>query len=273
MRRCGTVAAERFLYLIGDYEPLRYPAGTFAALAAESYSFPHFALFSSELLRDYFRRHGIGVYGSAAGDRTSAVFEEAVTVAPPTRRGSLPARATAALPRRAGARGRARDVRARRARARRALEHGAFAGEWTLHAVGTGRSGRRLDLGGGEWMHLLPTSAAADSGALMRSSDVGLAPMHAPQPGLVPIEMARAGMLAVTTTYEHKDAGALAAISPNLVAAEPTVDGIAAALAAAAAGARDADRRLRGSAVRWSLDWDSSFDDELLDRLTGFLRG
>ena len=29
---------------------------------------------------------------------------------------------------------------------------------------------------------------------------------------------------------------------------------------------------MRGSALRWSLDWDASFDDELLDRVTGFLR-
>ena len=81
----GAVGAERFLYLIADYEPLRFPAGTFAALAAETYDFPHAALFSSELLRGYFRDRGLGVYadGRAAGDRDAAAFEEAVTVAPP----------------------------------------------------------------------------------------------------------------------------------------------------------------------------------------------
>src|ERR1035438_7624674 len=36
--------------------------GSYAALAQESYAADHFALFSSELLRDYFRRHGIGVF-------------------------------------------------------------------------------------------------------------------------------------------------------------------------------------------------------------------
>lgn len=122
-------------------------------------------------------------------------------------------------------------------------------------------------------MQLLPGDASAGDGALLRAYDIGLAPMHSPQPGTVPIAMARAGMLAVTTTYENKDASALTAISPNLVPAEPTVEGIAAALGAAAASAGDADRRLRGSAVRWSLDWDASFDDDVLDRVTGVLRG
>ena len=96
--------------------------------------------------------------------------------------------------------------------------------------------------------------------------------MSAPQPGRVPLEMARAGMLAVTTTFENKSAEALAAISPNLVGAEPTIEGIAEALERAASDDGDAERRMRGSALRWSLDWDASFDDELLDRVTGFLR-
>ena len=59
--------------------------GSYAALAAESYRFPHTALFSTELLRDYFRRHALGVYaaGEAAGDAASAAFENAITAIDP----------------------------------------------------------------------------------------------------------------------------------------------------------------------------------------------
>ena len=60
--------------------------------------------------------------------------------------------------------------------------------------------------------------------------------------------MAAAGMLAVTNTFESKTANALAAISPNLVAGEPTVEGLARVLCAAADRAGEA----RDSAVRWS---------------------
>ena len=80
------VGGERFLYLIQEYEPFTFPMGTYSALASESYGFPHFALFSSELLRGYFRAHGIGVYaaGSAAGDRESWSFQNAISpVEPP----------------------------------------------------------------------------------------------------------------------------------------------------------------------------------------------
>ena len=95
--------------------------------------------------------------------------------------------------------------------------------------------------------------------------------MYTPHPSLVPIEMASAGMLTVTNTFENKTADALAHISPNLIAAEPTIEAVADALLAATAAADDAARRVRGSRVDWSRDWDASFDDELLTRVAGFL--
>jgi hypothetical protein len=44
-----------------------------------------------------------------------------------------------------------------------------------------------------------------------------------------------------------------------------------AALCEAAAGADDVERRPRGSDVRWSRDWDTSFGDELLTRVLSLL--
>ena len=42
--------------------------------------------------------------------------------------------------------------------------------------------------------------------------------MYTPHPSLVPIEMASAGMLTVTNTFENKTSEALRAISGNLLA-------------------------------------------------------
>ena len=56
--------------------------------------------------------------------------------------------------------------------------------------------------------------------------------MYTPHPSLVPIEMASAGMVTVTNTFANKTAAALAAISTNLLAAEPAVEAIAGALTA-----------------------------------------
>ena len=44
-RALPSVAAERFLYLIQEYEPFTFPMGTYAALAEQSYRFPHHRAF------------------------------------------------------------------------------------------------------------------------------------------------------------------------------------------------------------------------------------
>jgi hypothetical protein len=152
----------------------------------------------------------------------------------------------------------------------RAVEEGALAG-WDLHGIGALRA-RRIELGAGATLELLPRSNQRAYADLLRDHDVGLALMYTPHPSLVPIEMASAGMVTVTNTFENKTAEAVAAISPNLLAVEPTIDAIAAGLREAVAAAGDAERRAAGSAVRWSRDWDGSFNDALMARVAGFLR-
>jgi len=261
---------KRFVYLIQEYEPFTFPMGTYAALAAQSYTFEHFALFSSEFLRDYFRRHRIGVYSVdlEAGDRESVAFENAITAvqAPgvadlaqrPTRRLLFYARPESHA---------ARNMFELGALAlAQAIEKGVFAG-WDLHGIGTVQGGRTIPLGAGAALELLPRSEQSTYGQLLRDHDVGLALMYTPHPSLVPIEMASAGMLTVTNSFENKTADGLAAISPNIITAEPTVDAVADALTQAAMRVTAYDARVAGSQVRWSSEWTRSFDDSLLARV------
>ena len=269
-----TLDGKRFLYLIQEYEPFTFPMGTWAALAEESYRFDHAALFSTELLRDWFRGRGIGVYagGTEAGDDASASFQNAITAVQPPSAAQLAARS----PRRLLFYARPEPHAARNMfelgllAIDRALERGAFRG-WELHGIGTVEAGRRVPLGGGSGLDMLPRAAQADYAELLREHDVGLALMHTPHPSLVPIEMASAGQLAVTNSFENKTAEAMAAISPNLIAAEAGIDAIAAALCDAAAAVDDTERRVAGSRVDWSRDWDDSFGDGLMDRLERLL--
>jgi hypothetical protein len=276
MRSLGR-PSDRFLYLVQEYEPFTFPMGTYAALAAESYRFPHFALFSTELLRDYFRRHGIGVFagGQEAGDQASVSFQNAITAVPPPAAADL-ARRTArkllfyARPEPHATRNMfdlgvlALD---------KALAQGAFGDGWELYGIGTVDAGRRIPLGGGAALDLIPRSAQDDYANVLRDHDVGLALMYTPHPSLVPMEMAAAGMLTVTNSFENKTPAAMAAISSNLITVEPSIEGIATGLAEAAAAADDYERRARGSDVSWSQDWDESFDDDLMARIESFLAG
>jgi hypothetical protein len=122
-------------------------------------------------------------------------------------------------------------------------------------------------------MELVPRAPQAGYGAFMREHDVGMALMYTPHPSLVPLEMASAGLVTVTNTFENKTAEALGAISPNLIAAEPGVEAVAAALGEAAARAEDVERRLRGSSVRWPRDWGESFSVSVLERVVTLLAG
>lgn len=267
---CEQIEADRFVYLIQEYEPFTFPMGAYAALAAESYAHRHFAVFSSELLRGYFRAHGIGVYanGNRDGDRDSVAFQNAITRVAPAGEAELSARPTRRLlfyarpePHAArnmfelGVLGLAR-----------ALEDPVFDDRWELDAIGSVGGAGRIALGR-RAMRLIPRTDQGAYAALLREHDVGLALMYTPHPSLVPLEMASAGMLTVTNRFENKTPEALAAISSNLLTVEPTVEGIAAGLCAAAAAAGDSARRLTGAEVNWSTRWEQSFPDELLDRV------
>jgi glycosyltransferase involved in cell wall biosynthesis len=271
----GQLGGERFLYLIQEYEPFTFPMGTYAALARESYAFPHFALFSTELLRDYFRRHGIGVYaaGAARGDEASAAFENAITPVDPPVAEELARRHTRKLLFYARPEAHAsRNMFELGVLALdRAAQEGAFREGWELHGIGTVEARRRLVLGSGAVLDLVPRHEQGAYAEMLREHDAGLALMYTPHPSLVPIEMASAGMLAVTNSFENKTAAAMSEISPNLITVEPSVEGVAAGLHEAVARAGDFDRRAHGAAVRWSRDWGESFDDRLMERVVAFL--
>jgi glycosyltransferase involved in cell wall biosynthesis len=275
-RALEDVYAESFLYLIQEYEPFTFPMGTYAALASQSYRFPHYALFSSELLRDYFRIHGLGVYDGdrAYGDQASAAFQNAITPVDAPVAGELERRRAHRLlfyarPEPHAARNMFElGVLALAG----AHESGTFGGEWELYGIGTVEHGRSISLGNGAHLELLPRADQRSYAARLRDHDVGLALMYTPHPSLVPIEMASAGMLTVTNSFENKTAEAMTSISSNLITVEPSVEGIAAGLQLAVAAVSEIDRRIAASAVRWSRDWNDSFDDKLLERLASVLQ-
>jgi glycosyltransferase involved in cell wall biosynthesis len=269
-RALQLLGRERFLYLIQEYEPFTFAMGSHAALAAESYTFPHHALFSTDLLREYFERHELGVYRHG-GEALS--FENAITAVSPPGAAELAARRTRRLL--VYARPEPHAARNMFELAMlglgRAFDEGAFRRDWSLAGIGSVGETRELELGPGATVRLLPRATEDEYAQLLREHDLGLALMYTPHPSLVPIEMAAAGMLVVTNTFENKTAARLSAISPNLIAAEPTIAGVATALRSAAEQIGDVERRVAGARVNWSRDWAQSLPDELLDRVSALL--
>ena len=264
-----------FVYLTQDYEPCFYPMGSTAALARESYTFPHHAIYSTELLRDYFRQNGYGVYaaGREIGDRASVSFENAITPVGPVTAAELANRS----PRKVLFYARLEPYNARNLfelgvmALVKALRGGVFAGAWEFYGIGSSTLTSRVELADGATLRLLPRQSLAEYGRTLKAHDIGLSLMDTPHPSLVPLEMASAGMLTVTNTFANKTAERLGEISPNLISVESTVPALVAGLRRAVAGIEDYEARARGARIRWSTDWKTSFPPSLLATIGEFL--
>ena len=268
-----TLGRERFLFLIQEYEPFFGPMNTNTALLRQAYDFPQFGLFSTEILRDYFRRERIGLYEGPDGDARSAVFSNAIQHFAPTR---------TALKRRS------RRIlfyaRPEHHAARNMFEMGIAAlctlfadpeivrAGWTAHGIGTTGSADRLELAPGLFLGMVPKTSLAGYAAMLPGFDVGLSLMLTPHPSLVPLEMAAAGLVTVTNTFANKTAEVLRAISPNLIGAQPTLEGIVDGLRQAIARVDDIDGRLAGAgAMTWPTEWDAAFPPETMAGIEAFL--
>ncbi len=266
----------RFLYMIQEYEPLTVPEGAWSDLARQSYEFDHDALFSTTMLRDYFAESGLGVFrrGLEEGDRRSLVFSNAITpVAAPDVR-QISARRPRKLVFYARPEAHAgRNLYGVGVEALKlAVARGIFDQDWSFSAIGSIGRGRKVELGSGRVLEMVPRTDQDSYGEFLAGHDLGIALMDAPHPSLVPIEMAAAGMPVVTTTYgRSKTAEGLASVSSNLIAVEPDVEGVLLGLAEAVNRSVDYAGRVAGARVEWSDDWDAALDADLVSRILGML--
>lgn len=247
-----------FFYLVQDYEPLLHAASPAAALAVETYTWPSKKMVSSSGLLCFFQANEIG---SFADDRDVFVLPcPSLSFAPPR----LPV-ADDERTERGGRRTLlfyARPTKARRnlfelgfAAIARSIELGVFdPAEWSFVSVG--------ELLGD---HPLPNGAVLRNAPWLRfpqylelvsESDVYLAPMHAPHTGFPVLEAAQLGSVGVTTVFDTKDAAFFEALSPRILAAEPTVDSLVRALERAehlsAIPSSSTDRSLGSYVQEWS---------------------
>ncbi len=84
-RAARDLRADAFVYLIQEHEPLTFPMGSFAALAEQSYTLAHHAIFSSALLRDWFCERRLGVFAAAMGPAGELAIENPIVDPGPVR--------------------------------------------------------------------------------------------------------------------------------------------------------------------------------------------
>jgi glycosyltransferase involved in cell wall biosynthesis len=263
---------QKFVYLIQEYEPGFYAYSSLSAFAAESYDFPHYALFSTEILREFFGLNRCGIFAGTDGDRLGISFENAITAVGPVM---------------------ADELRAKRVRRllfycrpephalrnmfdtglialRNAVKTGAFRG-WEFHGIGTMAWSGKIKLANGITMDLLPRLNQESYRNILKDYDVGLSLMCSPHPSLVPLEMAKAGMWTVTNCFANKTAAKLKSISSNFLPTSSSVEGVTRGLCQAWRLTHDFEARANGTDVKWATNWDQAFSPEVMDRLSEFI--
>ncbi len=262
-----------FLYLIQEYEPFTFPMGSMYALAKESYSWPHKAIFSTELLRDFFRQKRIGVFQSQSGEEDSVSFQNALTrVVCPSTNALASRKARKLLFYARPEPHAARNMFDMGLMAlNEAISSGAFPNEWEFFGIGAAQQMSQVPLSDGRPLTLLPRRDQSDYAKALPQFDLGLSLMYTPHPSLVPLEMASAGMVVVTNTYANKTEERLEEISRNIIASPPTITGIAGKLAEAVSRTDEFQDRVANSSVKWSRDWDTAFSRDVLDAIQGFI--
>jgi hypothetical protein len=266
---------DKFVYLIQEYEPFTFAMGSYFALADQSYSFPHRALFSSPQLRNYFQQQKIGIFGEIWGDENEAMpFENAILE---FEQGALLQNRKPdefkllfyARPEPHAARNMFEIAYLALARA---IEVGVFDGaRWEFHGIGGAQGDMALP--GGRTLKMLGKFGLNEYKQRLMEYDLGLSLMYTPHPSLLPLEMAAAGMWVVSNECENKTQAELSTISSNLLAAEPTIAGVAEKLVWAAKHCGNEAARRKGAQVTWASNWDAAFDDEKMVRIVGWLNG
>ena len=245
----------KFVYLIQDFEPGFHQWSNNYALSLETYELDFLPVFNEKLLADYFAQAAVGRFVDPEFVRASLVFEPAVD-----RAVFYPAAQPHAGRRRLLFYARPTNHRNLFGLGLHALRsvvaHPAFAG-WEFQAIGSRGSLPDLELGGGRMLRNAPWLDYAGYADLLRSADILLCPMLSPHTSYPVLEMAACGGLVVTNSFACKTPERLTRISPNIIAARPTIEGIAAALVAAA-------ERVAGGYDRFApLDLPGSWEESL----------
>ena len=183
-RATQDVGRERFLFVIQEYDPLTFPVGTMGAIARQAYTYPHFAVFSTEFLREYFRDHGLGVFaaGREAGDRASTSFQNAITAVDPPSEAEMRKQANSLLFYARPEPHAERNLFELGVMAlAEAIDDGCFPGSWRYSGIGALRHGS-VGITDRTSMELLPRLSQNAYRSLLREHSIGLSLMDTPTP-------------------------------------------------------------------------------------------
>lgn len=274
-RTASELNGKKIIFFAQEYEPIFFPMSSMHAFSHQSYFLPQFTIFSTELLRQYFRIHKIGVYKNdpSEGDANSIVINNAIHPFEISIKDISERRRKKFL---FYARPEAHAARNLYELGllglENAIQQGVFSEEWEYYGIGTIGNNRILPLGNGCQITLLPKVSLKEYLELIPTFDLGMSLMLSPHPSLVPLEMAAAGIPTVTNIYENKTEAELKNISKNLIGIEPTIAGITRGLQEGVNKVYNYTERIEGARINWPTDWSQVFDENFKSTLYNMMR-
>jgi len=258
---------KNFIYFIQDFEPIFFPHDANFIEALESYTLPHFPIYSTSFLSKWFEYGRYGMSAYLPPDKASLLSftaQPAMRAWPPLDADDF------ANP----LRNRTLVVYARSHADRNAysltidslsiavckLVFGLNATGWNFIGL---ESLHRQDIilgtqcGMAVTMRIMENVPEPMYLQILRTGDVGLSLMISPHPSLPPFDFASAGLITVTNSFLTKDAASFQNVSKNFVVVQPFPDNIAAGLKLAVQMSENITFRQEGaSGINWERHWD-----------------
>ena len=266
----------RVISLVQEYEPIFHDYGAVRAVSEGAYGLPSYPIFNSAALRDYFAAEDLGLFRGKAHARAGedyAVFEHVVNRLPGQTAADMAARATRSCAIYARPEGHAaRNLyELVEIGLKRLCAAGRFDARWSFTGLGCLAPTPPVDLGGGHRLEFTPKLDGEAYARLVGGLDLGISLMYAPHPSVMPFEFATTGAMVATNTFSNRPQGWFAAVSRNIVAGEPTLDGVTGAIAAALDRVEDHAARAAHAYAPPAADWPQVFDAAFLDDTVGRL--
>jgi hypothetical protein len=266
----------RFVFLVQEYESVFHNFGSEHAIVSGAYRLPHFPIFNSDGLRQFFEQSRLGLFANDVSDFSGAryaVIEHVVSrVLPPDRKRMIAKNGVRRLVMYARPeRHAARNLFALGVLGlRHAIERGIIKGDWEMIGVGALSEGHIVYLPERYELYLQARMSSDKFAALLTGTDLGISLMYAPHPGLLTYELAKAGARVVTNTFGNRDAKYFRQISENIIPCDATIDGIVLGLQEAVAGLNDIESRLRGTKIGGPVSWGEVFNERFFAQLSEF---
>lgn len=260
---------KRFVYLIQEYEPIFMEFNSLHFLSNAAYAFPHYAIFNSPELKDFFRSKELGVFAKTKPAEEVTDYSILNHVLTPLECGLD------------GEKRKNRNffyyARPESHAGRNLFEIGILALRKMLREHSVGKEWRFIGIGaltpqnyvlleGGHIMDIKNKLPIDEYIQLTRETDIAFSLMWAPHPSLVPYEMLQTGAVVVTNTFENRPKEHIERLSLNIIAAEPTLDALTEALWEAFQRSDNFEERKAGVVRLGPDNWDQAFSP-IIDNL------